>query len=738
MTDVSQPCDNDVSFHGTPFQQWRQSLFAHLQRHRHRTLIRLQGEPRWRHALIKALLEPWQEAHKTGLWITESEARAPEALPKGCTAMPRARLKQALGQEIDLAVLDLADGIEADALALVGGMIRGGGVCVLGLPAPLRNEPNPALTAFLGHGQSDPGDGFTQWLQQGAALTLRQGSGTDCLRELPDWPAQTTPSNPEPTPQAFRPTSEQEQAWSKIETVALGHRKRPLIIDAPRGRGKSTLLGLAIWRLWQTGKTRLTLTAARPSQIHQAWSFLQRQPDCELLSDTRLQWTNPQNGQRHFLDYRPPDDLVHNRQPSPEVLLIDEAAHLSQALLETLLDTYPRVVMATTTDGYEGSGQGFALKLLPRLRERFDRVFHHTLSTPIRWAPNDPLERQLNERLYLSSSPFSEQTRRSGDAPSVRTWQTAELLTQPNTVNQIMALLSQSHYQHRPNDLMRLLSLPEQSLWTLQQGQQIVGVLWALPEGGLPSFKPGRRFRGHLVAQKLAQLNWDNTWQSLHGWRIQRLAIAPDCQHQQLGTHLLSTFLQSDAAQKKDYVSTSFGATAQLIRFWQRQNFMPMHLGFKRDHASALHSVMMVHAQSDPAKKITTQGWHRFYDEWSWQLAGPFAELPADLLTSLWSLAPPSNEAEAGCALPDYLAGRDFDSLALALRHWTLSQLCQPTWPLDALGQAWLKKVVQNQPWSKALADTDCASRKQLEQAWRSWLARHFTNQANRNGLKHN
>ncbi len=57
----------------------------------------------------------------------------------------------------------------------------------------------------------------------------------------------------------------------------------------------------------------------------------------------------------------------------------------------------PRALLTTTVQGYEGTGRGFLLKFCATLGD-----WHHlTLTDPIRWATDDPLERVMDNAMLF-------------------------------------------------------------------------------------------------------------------------------------------------------------------------------------------------------------------------------------------------------------------------------------------------------------------------------------------------
>ncbi|MFP3345534.1 tRNA(Met) cytidine acetyltransferase, partial [Halomonas sp. SIMBA_159] len=80
---------------------------------------------------------------------------------------------------------------------------------------------------------------------------------------------------------------------------------------------------------------------------------------------------------------------------------VDEAAAIPAPMLQKMLSSYSRVVFASTIHGYEGTGRGFAIKFTSVLDAMTPQWRACSMTSPIRWAAGDPLERWLFETLLL-------------------------------------------------------------------------------------------------------------------------------------------------------------------------------------------------------------------------------------------------------------------------------------------------------------------------------------------------
>ncbi len=103
-----------------------------------------------------------------------------------------------------------------------------------------------------------------------------------------------------------------------------------------------------------------------------------------------------------------PDALLSSKEKA-SWLIVDEAAAIPAPLLRQLVSRFPRTLLTTTVQGYEGTGRGFLLKFCASLP--YLQLF--SLSAPIRWAAGCPLESAISQLLIFSDEAFR-------DAPTGR------------------------------------------------------------------------------------------------------------------------------------------------------------------------------------------------------------------------------------------------------------------------------------------------------------------------------
>ena len=72
--------------------------------------------------------------------------------------------------------------------------------------------------------------------------------------------------------------------------VAQGHRNRPLVLTADRGRGKSSALGIAAAKLMQTSVKTICLTAPHIHTVEQVFTHIKRLLPNALITKNSVEY----------------------------------------------------------------------------------------------------------------------------------------------------------------------------------------------------------------------------------------------------------------------------------------------------------------------------------------------------------------------------------------------------------------------------------------------------------------
>lgn len=594
-------------------------------KHQHRKLYVLAGSQEWAFALLHESLNAIPEKNVT--WLGTA--------PEGIAGLEMAKASSLLGTEISYLVFNAWDGFNPDSFAAVAGTVHGGGALVLLCPAlaqwPEYADPDKGRYAQYPHAIDDVGHRFIERLiasfEQGAGIqVLHEGQGDQLGLDLL---SDTTPD----ISLDISMTSDQAQAFDAVLRVATGHAKRPLVLQADRGRGKSSLLGWAAAELFRKGKTPLLLTA--PNRVAVA-SLIERLsaelPELKRQGNS-LCWHDAR------LDFVLPDECLGLNPQDYALLMVDEAAAIPAAILKQLVLSHNRVVFSTTVHGYEGSGRGFDIRFREVLNKERPQWLQLYLNTPVRWAENDPLESWLFDVLALKAD--TDMPSSSDGDLSYRRVSQSELADQPSLLHSVFALLVSAHYQTRPSDLRQLLDATDLRIYLARQQDNVVGVILAIEEGGFAEdlasavHQGERRPQGHMLAQSLAMHAADAV--QMRWLRVMRIAVHPELRRTGVGRAMFDLVAEDAKASAFDGVGTSFGLTEDVYPFWQRCGLLPLRLGVKRDAASGSHSLLMARPLSANADALVRDINTRFQQRLPWELAELFVDLESELVELLLS-----------------------------------------------------------------------------------------------------
>ncbi len=640
-----------------------------------------------------------------------------------------------LGREHQNIIFSAHAGFDVDAFGAISGTLCAGGLMVLLTPEmdqwPYFHDPEHRRMLVYPQQFEDVSGRYLKRLSQiieaSDQLSLLTQAGVVRIEEPKNNRDKKTPGEKDEAVIAPCKSRSQMKAVQGIHKVLRGHRRRPLVLTADRGRGKSASLGIAAAQLLLEGVEQITITA--PSRSTADVFF---QHAVKVLGEENEALLNR-------LQFIAPDDLVQTL-PATQLLLVDEAAAIPTPLLEKMLTHYSRIVYATTIHGYEGTGRGFAIRFRNVLDSKTPQWHELRMEEPVRWQPEDPLESFVFKALLLNAVPavIDQPESIRPEKCTFRQISSEELLLNEDLLSQLFGLLVLAHYQTRPFDLRHLLDGGNIEVYGLFDGQhRLVAIVLAAREGDIESFLADdiwmgrRRVRGHLLPQSLSNHLGLPDAIYLKGLRVIRIAVHPDCQRIGLGRMLLDK-LQQDATHKKiDYLGTLFGATDDLLKFWGDSSYVPVRVGLTRDAASGTHSAMMLKPLSCSAKRLIHKAHEKCLAQLQWLLMDELKGLDVEVVAAILSMMEPIMRASENYALScdnqreltSFTEGqRQYENCIDVIKRVAFQILgagCIDTVDATLL----VRRVIQNHSWHEVVVACNFSGEKQARQRLRELIS---------------
>ncbi|KAK1510237.1 hypothetical protein CABS01_07909 [Colletotrichum abscissum] len=425
---------------------------------------------------------------------------------------------------------------------------------------------------------------------------------TEAEQELEDMKESLQDTQPVGSLVTLAKTTDQAKALlTFVDAIAEKTLRSTVTLTAARGRGKSAAMGVAVAAAVAHGYSNIFITSPSPENLKTLFEFVFKGFDALGYADhadySIIQSTNPDfnkaivrvnihRAHRQTIQYIRPQDAHVLGQA--ELVVIDEAAAIPLPLVRKLMGPY-LVFMASTINGYEGTGRSLSLKLIKQLREQSrpgaktgedtevaDRTTGRaskdqgssqssrslreiTLSEPIRYAQGDSVEKWLNKLLCLDATlPKAKASAQGCPDPS----QCELLKVNRDTLfsfhpipekflQQMVALYVASHYKNSPDDLQLMSDAPAHELYVLiaptSDGKlpEPLCVIQVALEGKISrqsvinQLSRGQRPSGDLIPWLVSQQYQDDEFASLSGARVVRIATNPEYVSMGYGTKAL-------------------------------------------------------------------------------------------------------------------------------------------------------------------------------------------------------
>ena len=367
-----------------------------------------------------------------------------------------------------------------------------------------------------------------------------------------------------------------------IDIISEKNPKNTVSLTSGRGRGKSSSMGLGVAGAVVYGYSNIIITAPSPENLKTFFEFLIK--GLNALNYIEHKDYIIQEGTGDFKGSIVSIDIIKNHKQTiryilptdillfqlAELLIIDEAAAIPLNIVKRIL---PDCVtfMASTIQGYEGTGRSLSIKLIDEMRNKQkmsgSRILKEiSLSQAIRYADDDPIELWLNKLLILDAT-SAEDFEDSMEDPSKLELYMVNRDTlfsyhkgSEAFLKKIMSLFVSSHYKNSPNDLQLLSDAPSHKIFVLCKAldkqkkakglPDIYCAIQVCEEGGiskdviLTNNKRGLKPSGDLIPWTISDHYQDQEFAHMTSIRVVRIACHPNCQRMGYGSKALELLSQ--------------------------------------------------------------------------------------------------------------------------------------------------------------------------------------------------
>ncbi|MCS7144348.1 MAG: tRNA(Met) cytidine acetyltransferase TmcA [Archaeoglobaceae archaeon] len=433
--------------------------------------------------------------------------------------------------------------------------------------------------------------------------------------------------------------------------------RKAVVITADRGRGKTAVLGIVtpalVSRLERLLKRpiRVLIVAPTPHAVQNYFRFLIKAMKRQGMKEFFIKKTDEElitvlNSKYARIEYAIPRRALEEKEFA-DILIVDESAGIEVPVLFKIIEGFRHVIFSTTIHGYEGTGRSFNVRFLKKLEEdqsiELEKIH---MSEPIRYGIGDPIESWLYDALLLNAQPAEigkEEIEKIKNLElEFEVLEKEELLSNEKLLREFFGIYVLAHYRNRPSDLAVLLDTPNHIPAVVKVNGKVVCSLHLAVEGGMDDqligkIREGYKPRGQIIPDLVLKHFWNYEFSRRKGVRIVRIAVHPSAMDIGIGSFALKKTIEWADKNDLEWVGSGFGVSNELIRFWLKNGFVPVHMTPQRNEVSGEYTIIVLRSirVDESVEKMNIEFIRRFIEYLSDELSDLETETAILILKSL-------------------------------------------------------------------------------------------------------
>ncbi len=583
-----------------------------------------------------------------------------------------------LGATFDVLIMDLTKDLKPNDLGRLIGIVRGRGLIILLTPS--WSKWDTFLTIFKRNlavpQYPNPRHIFIKWIKKKLlihkCIAIYDSDELKIIKNFDEKPLDITSSERKlviPNEILFPKTIyEQALTQDQINVIKLletlyekpkKNKKKMILITADRGRGKSCAVGIGIVGLIHLlskvkPRVRILVTAPSPTNVQSLMMLAKQTLDKMGYSYKEFRRegnTIELRGDKFSIEYWEPINIPKLRG---DIVIVDEAAGIHVPMLYKIWSEHNRLVFSSTIHGYEGAGRGFSIRFLKKVKEDPNtKLYEYEMIEPIRYSKEDPIEKWQFDALLLDAEPAELSIR---DLEYIAKQEFEYVKYDPeylfsekgeNELRQLFGIYVLAHYRNEPDDLGMIADAPHHIVRAVKLPTgKIVCALQIAFEGPIDKdtmieLLKGGRIPGNIIPDRFLKHLRITDFGETKGWRIVRIATHPSVQGKGIGTWALKKVVEEAIEKGLEWVGAGFGVNEQLLKFWLKSGFYPIHISPDRNPVSGEYTTLVIKPLSDKVKEIIRIANREFKKKLLNSLAINYNDLELEVAKLMLSYGPP-------------------------------------------------------------------------------------------------
>lgn len=576
--------------------------------------------------------------------------------------LPYHECKKVLGLTFDLAILDLHNNLEPNDVSRIIGVVRGGGLVILITPSfktwkeivtrfqqnlltiqySIKDIRHIFVRRFISKLYSMEGI-IIYDVDEMKLLKKSNVKSSSYRREEKVFPEKRVFPR---MVYELALTQDQINVLKLLEKFysKVVDRKLVMVLIADRGRGKSCAIGIGVVALAdklyrRKGRCRILVTAPEEGNVQSLFGLALK--TFEVLNHRVKVESRDENivalkSGRISVEYYPPIECL---RLNGDILVVDEAASLQVPMLYRIYDRFNKIVFSSTIHGYEGAGRGFSIRFLGMIKKDTNvDLIEYEMKEPIRYALNDPIENWLFDTFLLDAepAPLNDEDIENINKLNIE-YYVPDLekffLEREKELREFIGIYVIAHYRNNPNDLGMMMDAPHHIVRMLKlPSNKIVNAVDMAIEGPIPieirrKLLSGLKLAGNIIPDRFIKHFKLLYFGDLKGIRIVRIATHPQVMGKGLGSYILKKIEEEAVKKGYDWIGAGFGASKELLNFWIKNNYVPIHISPDRNPVSGEYTVIVIKPLSPRAIKYISYANREFIVKLVNSMSSPYYDL---------------------------------------------------------------------------------------------------------------